>query len=193
MSRFRSIGGGLVAAVLTVVLAGAGLAWACVPQPYIVLRPLASAPAGTMVTVEGQNFAGDRHEIRWNGIEGDLLTTASGAYFSVPFTVPAASPGVYSLVAMTREAGGTVGNVATASFEVTGPGSKTSGSHLPDQPAKAEHGAAGTTPDPFVTGMAGGAVTVGLAGSVAVLARRRRSTRTDTSSEAHRSTTATPS
>lgn len=193
MSRSGSIGGGLVAAFLALVLALAGLAWACVPQPYIVLRPLASASAGTKVTVEGQNFAGDRHEIRWNGVEGELLATASGAYFSVPFTVPSASPGMYSLVAMSREPGGTVGNVATASFEVSGPGSQRSAPRAPGKPAKVDDGAAGTTPDAFVMGMAGGAATLGLAGAIRVLARRRRSTGRDTSSKGYRSSAVGPS
>lgn len=175
MNRLRSIGTGLGAAMLALLVTGAGLAWACVPQPYIVLRPLASGAAGAEATVEGQNFTGDRHEIRWNGLDGEMLTTASGSYFSVGFKVPVVEPGMYTVLAVTREPGGTVGNVATASFQVTGATGQGSRSpESPDKQAKADP-PAGSESSSFVTGMAGGAVASGLAGVAVVLARRRRS------------------
>lgn len=175
MNRLRSIGTRLGAVILALLVTGAGLAWACVPQPYIVLRPLASGAASAEAAVEGQNFTGDRHEIRWNGLDGEMLTTASGAYFSVGFKVPAVEPGMYTVLAVTREPGGTVGNVATASFQVTGAAGETSKSpESPGKQAKADT-PADSESSSFVTGMAGGAVASGLAGGAVVLARRRRS------------------
>lgn len=91
--------------------------WACVPQPFVVIKPGPSGPAGTQVTVDGQNFIG-RTELRWNGIDGPLLGIADGNSFSVPITIPDTAAGLYVLLALAREPGGGSSGATPASFEV---------------------------------------------------------------------------
>lgn len=110
-------------AALSVVLGTAGTGYACVPQPFITIRPLASAVAGAQVTVDGQLFdSGTRIEIRWNAADGAVLGTAQSADFSVPVTVPQGPPGLYTVLAVSRSPSGVQGSVARAALQVTEPG-----------------------------------------------------------------------
>lgn len=103
-----------VAALLSVVVAGASVAFACSQQARASLRGgQTSGPAGSRVTVEGTDFGPGVTEIRWNS--GEKLGQATGSTFSVEVTIPNASPGVHYIVA--SEAVGT--GTSSAAFEVT--------------------------------------------------------------------------
>jgi hypothetical protein len=106
-----------------VVVAGTSLAWACVPQANLVtLQPNASGASGVEVTVEGVGLDPGPAEVRWNSADGLLLAQGEGPNLTVPITIPEASPGLYSVVVVSRQAGGGIGNTSTAAFEVTRPG-----------------------------------------------------------------------
>lgn len=107
-----------VAAVLGVI----GSAWACVPQPrLVVLSPMASGVAGARITVEGVGFDPPpiTLDVRWNSPTGPQLGVASGPSFSLGVTIPSAEPGLYSIIVLSREPGGNIGNTGRASFQVT--------------------------------------------------------------------------
>lgn len=113
----------LLVAPVVVALAWAGLAYACVPQPRLVtVAPRSSGPAGGQVTVDGIGFdpPPSRVEIRWNSADGALLGTADQGDFSVPVTIPAAEPGLYGILVISRGADGVLGNTGRATFQVTG-------------------------------------------------------------------------
>jgi len=116
--------GGLVVALagMAAAMSGtAGMAWACVRQPLIVLQPRASGAPGSQVTVNGSGFNTDRAELRWNALDGQLLASADGPDFSTAVTIPAVPPGLYAMVAIMRSPDGAVGNAVRASFEVAPP------------------------------------------------------------------------
>lgn len=112
----------LAVGLLAAVVGGkAADAYGCVPQPFILVRPQASAAAGTEVKVDGQLFPnGSRIEIRWNATDGPLLATTQSADFSVPITIPSAPAGLYTVLALSRSQSGVQGEVARAGFQVTG-------------------------------------------------------------------------
>lgn len=111
----------LVATAAWAVLALAGPTYACVPQPFIAMHPLGSGAAGSQVNVDGQLFDnGTRIEIRWNATDGPLLGTAQSADFSVPVSIPSVAPGLYTVLALTRDPAGVQGSVARAEFLITG-------------------------------------------------------------------------
>lgn len=93
-----------VATVATVLLVGAGLAWACTQQAYISVTP-DEAEAGAQVTVNGEQFM-PQHEIsvRWGGRNGPELGRGRGPEFHMEVTVPeSAEPGDYLVWAVDTE------------------------------------------------------------------------------------------
>lgn len=111
---------GVMAAVAGV---GANTSWACVPQPVIEISPMSSAPSGTKVTLDGLRFGSDPVEVRWGTFDGPLLGRGTGPNFSADVTIPPAPAGLYTIVAFSRAADGSVGVAAQAvPFQVTEPG-----------------------------------------------------------------------
>ncbi len=103
-----------------IMLVGASVAWACVPQPRLItLQPRASGPAGSQVTVAALGFDPGKAEIRWNGADGELLGTANGPDFRVEVTIPQVGDGLYHVVVLARSPGGEIGNTNTVAFEVS--------------------------------------------------------------------------
>lgn len=100
--------------------AGAGLGWACVPQPLVVVHPRSSAPAGSDVTVEAISVSGEA-EVRWNGIDGPKLASASGPKVSMAIRIPDVSEGLYTLVVIDRGPDGRLLASGSAAFHVTPP------------------------------------------------------------------------
>lgn len=113
--------GRLLAGVLTALAAAVvgPAAWACVPQPYLLVEPRSSGPPGTKVEVVGTNFEAGPPEIRWNGIDGTLLGKASSPQFSLTVAIPDDDEGLYALVAVSRGPQGQVTGVTRAAFAVT--------------------------------------------------------------------------
>ena len=115
------IGSARMAAAIGLVvatLAWAAAAWACFPLPLVTVAPQASGAAGDQVTVNGVDLGAGAIEVRWNALDGTLLGRGSGPNFSIPVTIPDAPDGVYVIVALTREANGSVGVKAAAEFQV---------------------------------------------------------------------------
>lgn len=176
-ARPRSVLRVIALCSLAFAMFSGGTSWACVPQPQVFVRPYASGPSGAQVTVEGLNFSAGDAEVRWNGLDGDLLASAAGGQFSLPVTIPQAEPGLYVVTALTRDNEGVVNTSAVASFQVTGPtgavalppSSTNTRSDPPDRPASS------TTPGALAVvgalGMLGGA----LSGALVVVRNRRPS------------------
>lgn len=101
---------------LTILVATAALAWACLPNANIVLSTNAGAPR-SQVTVTGTDFTDKPVQIHWASATGPVLgtVTPTGGRFKVQVTVPEAAPDVYFVYA--------VGSAATRQrpFEVTEP------------------------------------------------------------------------
>lgn len=164
---------------LGVILGGASLASACVPQPnLVVVQPRSSGPPGSEVIVEGVGLDPGPAEVRWNGAGGPLLAEASGPSFSVPVKIPEALPGLYTVVVVSRETGGGIGNTGTVAFQVTGPGMEGAVMPTPAGDAGATPPTAARTPmsskssasTVVAFGAGAGLATLG----VLLLARRRR-------------------
>ncbi len=170
---------GLVAFLLVaMVLVSLGPAAACVPRANLVsLQPRASGPAGSEVTVEALGFGKGKAEVRWNGASGPLLGTGAGPSFSASVTVPATAPGLYAVVVLIRQPGGSIGDAGAAAFQVTGaegslgqdPGGWNRDARgpaaVPSRPAGA----------PLLLAAGAGLLTLGVAVGV-LLGRRRRPT-----------------
>lgn len=163
-----------VGAVAAGSVAGA-TAWACVPQPIITsLQPRASGVPGDRVTVVGENFEPAPVEIRWNATDGPLIEKASGPTFSVAVRIPDGEPGLYTLIALSRQTSGAVIGTARAAFQVTAGSDR--------KPAKrttqADGGGGSSSSDgvPRSAAVAGGAglVVLGAAGGALMSSRRRR-------------------
>lgn len=113
--------GGLVVAILGGILGVAGVAWACTPQAGISPLPIQAAAPRTEVAVSGQSTTPGTVEIRWNGLRGPVLATASadkgehGTGFDTTVAIPDVAPGVYYLVLAAGDHG-----VGRAAIEVTG-------------------------------------------------------------------------
>lgn len=120
----RWAGAGLLCLVGLAV--GAGAAWACVPQPMLLVEPQASARPGETLMVRGLNF--DRKaEIRFNGVSGPLLSSPSGERFKAKVKVPRAPGGLYTLVALNRDQSGGVSGMASAPLEIAAAGGERRG------------------------------------------------------------------
>lgn len=163
-----SVAAGLFVAVIVVSAA----AWACVPQPYLVLQPRASGPPGSALTVEGQNFSG-RSEVRWNGISGELLGTAEGRQVSIPITIPEVPDGLYTLVVVSRDSGGGIEAATPAAFQVVSEAGGT-GSARPVTTAPTTTAPTPSQAVPPAIAAAGGAGLVIVAGVVGAVVGRRR-------------------
>lgn len=172
----RKAGFGVIG-VTMLVLGWVSVAFACtvLPQVSYSLLPESATP-GSTVMVQGQNVRTQSPvEIRWNGVGGKVLASAipdKGA-FAVPVQIPEATPGIYSLMLVTENAG-----VGRTAFEVVGtatdaptsrPGAQLWTSTQASVPAD---GAA----DPSLVGV--GLLAVGVvglfAGSTVAVVRRRR-------------------
>ena len=151
--------GAVTFGLLVIVLTAMGAAWACVPQPVLSVQPLASGPPGSQVTVEGANFAGGRVELRWNGLDGPLLFSATGASFAVPISIPDGADGLYALVALERQQDGSVGGVARTAFQLV----RSTASTLASPPQATSSTDDEASPSTVV------AVTLGIAGAIALL------------------------
>lgn len=81
---------------LGLLLAGAGLAWACTPQADINVSS-ASGEAGSSVMVSGAQFESGPLEINWEGVRP--LGLAEGPGFTETVRIPDAEPGTYTIVA----------------------------------------------------------------------------------------------
>jgi len=170
-----------VAATLLLAFVGLGSrAWACVPQPLVSLQPQGSGPAGTEVTVNGIALNGEV-EIRWNGSDGSLLATAKGPTISTKVKVPAADPGLYTVVVVERTKTGALGSSGRVSFLVT-PGGPSVGAVQPS-PSTVPTGVAPSASKVKTEGVspalagAGGVLLLGLGGvGGAFLAVRRTRT-----------------
>lgn len=158
----------LALAALVLELFIASGAWACVPQPIIFVQPRASGPPGSQVTVDGQNFESSRAEIRWNAFDGPLLAAATGPNFSASITIPPAPDGLYTLIALIREASGGIGGVTRAAFQVVGPDGVKAGAAPVTSRARASSGVS-----PALAAVGGGAlVALGGLGGLALTRRR---------------------
>lgn len=102
--------------IVVVLMVPRAAVFACAPQPMLSVQPRASAAPGTQVTVEGTNFEG-QVELRWNGLDGALLASSTGA-FVVTIATPEAPDGLYALVALERKQDGSIGGVARTPFQV---------------------------------------------------------------------------
>lgn len=103
--------------VSTVLVVGAGLAWACTATAEISVRPHA-AQVGGYVTVHGERLSqqpGTEVTVRWHTADGQLLATATGPEFSVGFRVPDVPEGTYAIVATSSN------GTARHPFTVTSP------------------------------------------------------------------------
>lgn len=179
MQRTSRVVCGIVGVGVPVLLGWASVAFACSVSPQVTysLAPESATP-GETVTVDGSAVSSRSSvEIRWNGVKGKVLATATptNGAFSVPVQVPEVPPGIYSLMLVTTDAG-----VGRTSIEVAAPASSPSQRVAGAQvwPTAAEAGAAArsTSPGPGAVGV--GLLAVGLAGMVgvstlAVVLRRR--------------------
>lgn len=158
-------------ATIALVLAFAGVSFACVP-PTVRFSPDSGAP-GTDVAITGS--ARVEHEIvfRWNADDGPILAraTPAGSKVTATFRVPDAEPGWYLVTAVQP---GNFNNtlLARTAFQVAGAGGET-----PTAKPGALSGPGLAAPSsgsvlPFVLVLA----TVAVLGSAAVIAlgRRRR-------------------
>ena len=169
----------IASAAVFVVLCVASTAWACSALPSVVRIDPTSARSGTTVQLAGSSVPAEGAvEIRWNGVTGPLLSTAVAdrlGNFTTAVELPDATPGVYSLIAVTEGNGGVARVAVEVLPSVTEPATTPAGSTW----ASAE----GTAPLPEQRGDVGmlvgvGVLSVGLialfsAATVAAVGRRR--------------------
>jgi hypothetical protein len=77
----------------------------------------ASGPPGTEIVVTGTGFAALPVEIRWGGLSGPVIATATGPDFSVTATVPDSQPNSVPVLAVVTN--GNSVSTSSASFQVT--------------------------------------------------------------------------
>lgn len=176
----------LRSATMTVVamataLASLSPAWSCVPGsplPFVVLEPASFGPAGSQITVQGLHFLEAPIEVRWKGLDGPRLQTATGPDFSSSVTVPEEPPGLYELVVLSRRSDGSIADATRATFQVTGAHNGGQGSNVDGGGARAAGDASSTTSsvtDNLLLVLLSGVVLVVLGGlGGARLARRRK-------------------
>lgn len=133
--RAAALGAVALCTAIVVVLWSATLGWACVPQPLVWVEPASSGPAGSEVEVHALSLSGGQAEVRWNGIDGEVLATGGGSELSETMTIPDAPPGLYSIILIERDANGAVGASGRAAFLVTDPSG-------PSEPDSGETGTA---------------------------------------------------
>jgi hypothetical protein len=156
--------------LVTLALGTAGVAWACVPQPLISLQPRSSGTAGSEVTVDALALDPAPVEVRWNGLDGQLLATASGPQFSVPVTIPQVPEGLYTIVVFARDRSGAVGSSGRAAFLVISSSDSQAGLSAPPPTATTSSlppGSDRPSPALLVPGL-GMAVVGGLVGAAVV-------------------------
>lgn len=117
--RRRGVIAGAVA--VSAVLGATSVAWACTAQLGTEVKP-GMAGVGAAFTVEGDGAPGPV-EIRWDGADGQVLgIVPDGTAYAAAVRVPETSPGVHTVVAVSREADGTVTSSGKAAIEVLAPG-----------------------------------------------------------------------
>ena len=132
----------LAGGAISVVMAVAGVAWACTESAYVDAAPNTAAP-GAQVTVRGAQFNQAPVSIHWASPDGQRLASTAGPEFSVRVTVPQAASGHYYLYAVqSGEA------PKAAPFTVSGPEAVES-QPAQEPPTSAEPPAA--NPDPAAT------------------------------------------
>lgn len=130
--------------VAAVVAATASLAWACTGLPQINVDSrraagpdseaggdIASGPPGTRVFINGTEFGSGPVELRWDSMTGKLLATTTGPSFSVAVTIPQATPGVYTILAVQSDDARNATGQARTPFEVTNPSAEPGTSATP--------------------------------------------------------------
>jgi hypothetical protein len=153
-----------VCALLLVLLLVNGRAWACIPQPFIVLEPGYFGGSGSEVVVHGARFAQADIEVRWDSLDGPMLATANDNDFSVGITIPNDPPGLYVVLVIARAPGGAIDSVQRALFQVTERGELGGDDGRPsDETTGASGGTSTWRLSPSLAVMVG-AVTVGLLG-----------------------------
>lgn len=170
---------GMVGMGILGLVGWAGVAFACSVSPQVTysLAPESATPGDT-VTVEGRAVSSRSPvEIRWNGVTGKVLATATptNGAFSVPVQVPDVSPGIYSLMLVTTDAG--VGRTSIEVAALAGvPSQRVAAAQVWPTAAEARAAGASTFPGPAAVGVA--LLAVGLAGlfgaSTFAVVRRRR-------------------
>lgn len=169
----------IVLALVAVVFHTVGPAWACVPIPQALtsLTPRSSGPPGSEVTVNGLGYDEGPIEVRWNGVGGQRLASATGPDFSVLVTIPDAVEGLYGIVVVSRARDGSIGSAGSAAFQVVSPEDPGAGASAP-APSGKDDRAPPTTTSPLTVplAMAAGAslVALGGLGGAALAGRRRR-------------------
>ena len=138
----RSWSYGILAAIAVVVMS-ASASWACIPVAVMEISPVNSGPAGTKVVIDGLRFGASPVEVRWGRFDGPLLARGTGPDFTADVIVPSSPAGLYTIVAFSRGADGSVGPAATtAEFQVTGPGGV--GAGAPAAALTAHHSGSGS-------------------------------------------------
>lgn len=90
----------LLAAVAALVLAGAGIAFACTGRASLTGLQPKSAKPGTLVTVSGESWHDGPVELRWENPRGQKLGDPTGPTFSENVRIPDVEDGTYSIVAV---------------------------------------------------------------------------------------------
>lgn len=174
LRKSRTIGGAVGAGVIG-VMAWVSVAYGCTVSPQVSYSLLPeSATPGQTVTVHGQAVdSRSPVDIRWNGVKGPLLATATPTNnaFSVPVKIPDVPAGIYSLLLVSA------GGVGRTSVEVTGGASAApEGGNTALWPTVVDVPASGSSGGPSSLGV--GLLAVGLvglsAGSAVAVTRRRR-------------------
>jgi len=138
----------------------------------LLVERRASAAAGDTVTLRGLNF-GRRAEIRFNGLSGPLLKSASGQQFKVKVRVPRVPAGLYTLVGLERDQSGGVSGTASTAIEVAaGPDGPAPSPPPARLPKASDTSSEGVSPALAAGGGFGLLLLGGLTG--ALIARRRR-------------------
>ena len=164
------------AVLLALGLMAASLAWACIPQPLLVVEPSATARVGDKVTVRGVNFRG-LSEIRLNGLSGPRLATGRGEQFTIRVAVPEVRPGLYVLVGVSRDPTGGLAASASTPLQVVSsrPGAATAPAPATSAGGEDASPSSSSGIDPLPAAAAGlGLLALGvLLGALLVRSRRR--------------------
>jgi len=110
----RAAAAGLVLAVTVAVGSMAGVPAGAATQ--LTLSP-ASGPPGTEFVITGTGLAALPVEIRWGGLSGPVIATATGPAFTVTAVVPDSPPNSHPVMAVVTD--GASVSTSSASFQVT--------------------------------------------------------------------------